>query len=142
MIVLRKTREHPRVSVYLGVAGFFVQVISAVAIYLLPGQEGSLMWNLMGGGGMAAAYIIMGHSSINALLLTWAVTLTLLLATLFSIILMKKGTLNSVKIGSLLLIILALLSATTTFGLILGAVLMFMSSVAGIVWAYRRTPHL
>ncbi len=91
---------------------------------------------------MAAVYFIMGHSGLNALLLTWVVTVTLLLASLFSIVLLIRGTLSSVRIGSILIIVFGLMSATTTFGLVLGAVLMFVSGVAGIIWAYRRAPHL
>ncbi len=100
------------------------------------------MWSLMGDRGMATAFIMIGHSSSRALILTWVTTVILLVTSLFSIILLAKGKLNMVRIGSILLMVLALLSATTIFGLVLGSVLMFFSGVAGIVWTYRRTPHL
>lgn len=140
LIVLRKLGEYPRVSVYLGAIGLSVQVLSAVAIYLVPRE--SLMWNLMGESGMATEYFIMGHSSNSALVLTWVVTVTVLLASLLSIILMAMGALNTVRPGSVLLIVLALLSATTSYGVVLGSALMLTSGLAGMVWAYRRVPHL
>ncbi len=142
LIGLSKAREYPKIPVYLGVAGLIVQLFSAASIYILPGQKGWLMGSLMGQRGMAAAFITMGHSSLNALLLSDAVTMIFLAASLASVILMARGTLNFVRIGSVLLIVSALLSATTTFGLILGGALMFAAGIAGMVWAYTRAEHL
>lgn len=91
---------------------------------------------------MQAAFITMGHSSPYALLLAQTVTMILVAISLLSIILLAKGTPNLVRVGSLLLMVSALLSVTTTFGLILGGVLMFAAGLGGVMWAYNRTAHL
>jgi len=122
--------------------GLVVQSLAAVLIYLIRSQESPFMRELMGSRGMATAFIIMGHSSSAALSLWLLATAIFLIASLASIILLIRGTLTHVKVGSVLLIILGLISGPTTFGLLLGAVLMFASGLAGIAWAYRHTSHL
>jgi len=135
-------KEYPKSAAYLGVAGVVVQILSSALLYLFRDRQGLFMSPLMGSRGMAAAFITMGHSSNNALLLSVVATFALLAASLYSILLMTRGGLKWVKLGSFLLIVLALLSATTTFGIILGSALMFVSGVAGIAWAYTRASHL
>lgn len=137
-----KSREYPRRAFYLGAVGLATQLLAATAIYLVRSQAWPIMGVLMGSRGMAAAYITMGHSGENAFVLSLSLTLMLLSATLFSLMLLKTGKLGTVKIGAVLLIILALMSVTTTFGLILGSALMIASGIAGIVWTYQRSTHL
>lgn len=135
------SREFPRIAVYMSVIGLVMQVFSAAVIYFLPSQEFSPMSQLMGTRGMAAAFIIMGHSNGTALSSWFAATVTFLAVGLVSVLLLATSRQSLVRIGAGLLIVLALVSGTTTFGLILGSIRMFASGVAGITWSYSRSFH-
>lgn len=142
MIDLPNSRKSPKIAVYLSVAGLVVQAFAAALIGIFRVQEGYPMGNLMGSRGMATAVILMGHLSNNALLLWAALTSIFLLSTVLSIMLLIGGSLRFVRLGSLLLIVLAMLSAITAFGLIVGSALMFAAGIAGVHWAYSHTTHL
>ncbi len=134
-------RQYPRLSLYFGVAGLSVQLLSGTLIYLLRSQDGAFMRALMGSRGMATAFILMGHASNTAFTLWLVSTSIFLIASFLSIVLLTRGTLNFTRIGSLFMVVLALLSAPASFGLVLGAVLMFASGIIGIGWAYGHTAH-
>ena len=104
---------------------------------------GSMMGGMMGGyysgTGMMNGYAPWGMSGWGGYAWIWVPLLVASIAVAaFGVFLMNSSKLGDVRIGSVLVLVGAVLAFPTAFGFVVGSLLMVLGGVFGLIWSPSR----
>lgn len=145
--------ERPGTAFTLSLVGVTVQIVAALVITLAGlstfgtfsanGMMGGMMGGYYGGGaGMMGTYSPWGMTGWGGFMWLWIPILAAAVGVgVFGVFLMNKADVDSVRTGSILVLVAAVLAFPTAFGFIVGSLLMIMGAILGLTWSpiMRRT---
>ncbi len=143
--------NRPIVPFALSLVGLIVSTIAALIVGVAGSEMfgtfgyGSMMGGMMGGyfsgTGMMNGYAPWGMSGWGGY--AW-ILVPLLVASIavaaFGVFLMNSSRLGDVRMGSVLVLVGAVLAFPTAFGFVVGSLLMVLGGIFGLIWAPSRQP--
>ncbi len=100
------------------------------------GNMGGMMGGYYSGTGMMNGYSPWGMSGWGAYTWLW---IPLLVASIalsgFGVFLMNSARLSDLRMGSVLVIVAAVLAFPTAFGFVIGSLLLLLGGILGLIWS-------
>ncbi len=128
----------------MSLVGVIVQVLAALVVtaaglgmfgaFAANGVMGGMMGGYYGGGtGIMGSYTPRGMAGWGGLTWLWFSILAVVIGIgVFGVFLMNKSDVSSVRTGSVLVLVAALMAFPTAFGFIAGSMLMIIGSILGL----------
>jgi hypothetical protein len=144
--------ERATVPFALSLIGLTISAVAALIVGIAGSGMfgtfgyGSMMGGMMGGyysgTGMMNGYSPWGMSSWGSFTWIWVPILIVSIAVAaFGVSMMNSSRIENVRMGSVLVLVAAILSFPTVFGFVVGSVLMVIGAILGLTWspATRKT---
>lgn len=141
--------ERATVPFGLSLAGLTISAVAALIIGIAGSGMfgtfgyGSMMGGMMGGyysgTGMMNGYSPWGMSGWGSYTWVWVPLIVASIAVAaFGVFMMNSSRLGDVRIGSVLVLVAAVLAFPTAFGLVVGSLLLIIGGVLGLIWSPDR----
>ncbi len=145
--------ERPTVPFGLSLGGLVISAVAAVVIGIAGSGMfgtfgyGSMMGGMMGGyysgTGMMNGYAPFGMSGWGAYTWVWIPFIVGSIAiAAFGVFLMNSSRIQDLRMGSVLVLVGAVLAFPTAFGFVIGSLLMVLGGVLGLVWSPTQQPRV
>jgi hypothetical protein len=145
--------DRPAVPFALSLMGVIISSISAMIIGMAGSGlfgtfgYGSMMGGMMGGyysgTGMMNGYSPWGMSGWGVYTWLWIPLIVASIAVAaFGVFMMNSSRLGNIRIGSVLVLVAAVLAFPTAFGFVVGSLLLLLGGIFGLIWtpAKQATP--
>ncbi len=140
--------ERPTTAFTLSLVGFAVQIVAALVImaagfgvFEAYGRTGSMMGGMMGsysgvGTGMMGAYSPWMMSGWGGFTWTWVPFLAVAIGIgAVGVFMMNSSEINTLRSGSILVLVGAVSAFPTVWGFIAGSLLMLVGGIMGLTWS-------
>ncbi|HZY47096.1 MAG TPA: hypothetical protein VFE96_04795 [Candidatus Bathyarchaeia archaeon] len=145
--------ERPTVPFGLSLAGLVVSAVAALVVGIAGlgmfgtfgygSMMGGMMGGYYGGTGMMNGYSPWGMSGWGAFTWIWVPWLVASIAiAALGVFLLNSSSLEDVRIGSVLVLVGAVLAFPTFFGFVVGSLLMVLGGIFGLVWSPTQQTRL
>lgn len=137
--------ERPTVPFGLSLAGLIISAVAALVIGIAGSgmfgtfgygnMMGGMMGGYYGGSGMMNGYSPWGMSGWGVYTWVWVPLMVASIAVAaFGVFMMNSSRLGNVRMGSVLVLVAAVLAFPTAFGFVVGSVLLVVGGVLGLIW--------
>lgn len=141
--------DRPTVPLGLSLVGLTISAVAAVLVGLrglgmfgafgygsMAGMMSSMMGGYYGSTGMMSGYSSTGMAFWGGFAWMWAAFLIVSMGIAgFGVYLMSSSRLNDLRMGSVLVLLGAVLAFPTMFGLVVGSLLMGLGGILGLIWS-------
>ncbi len=149
----KRIDNRPIVPFALSLVGLIVSAIAALIVgvagsgmfgaFGYGSMMGGMMGGYYGGTGMMNGYSPWGMSGWGGYVWIWVPLLVVSVAiAAFGVFLMNSSRLGDIRMGSVLVLVGAVLAFPTAFGFVVGSLLMVLGGIFGLIWSPSRQTSL